>query len=154
MMAHQLVIGVSSCVITQKVNIKNTYRLTSNRHHLTHWDRETHICISDLTFIGSDNSLSPGRCQAIIWTNAGLLLTGPLGILIKIQTFSFMEMHLKMSSAKERLFRLDINVLTPIASWTKWTPFSRGAWSKTQKEHYLILIKISINFVLKGCNWQ
>ena len=38
----------------------------------------THICIGDLIIIGSDNGLSPGRCQAIIWTNAELLLNGPL----------------------------------------------------------------------------
>ena len=43
---------------------------------LTHWGRVTHICISNLTIIGSDNSLLPGRCQAIIWTNAGILLIG------------------------------------------------------------------------------
>ena len=30
--------------------------------------------------IGSDNGLSPARHQAIIWTNAGVLLIGPLGI--------------------------------------------------------------------------
>ena len=35
------------------------------------------ICISELTIIGSDNGLSPGRRQAIIWTNAGILLIGP-----------------------------------------------------------------------------
>ena len=29
--------------------------------------------------IGSDNRLSPIRCQAIIWTNAGILSIGPLG---------------------------------------------------------------------------
>ena len=29
--------------------------------------------------IGSDNGLSPDQCQAIIWTNAGILLIGPLG---------------------------------------------------------------------------
>ena len=46
--------------------------------HLTHWGRVTHICISKLTIIGSDNGLSPGGCQAIIWTNAGLLLIAPL----------------------------------------------------------------------------
>ena len=49
--------------------------------------------------------LSSIRCQAIIWTNAGLLAIGSLGtnfseILIKIQNFSFKKMHLKMSSAK------------------------------------------------------
>ena len=30
-----------------------------------------HICVDKLTIIGSDNGLSPGRRQAIIWTNAG-----------------------------------------------------------------------------------
>ena len=29
--------------------------------------------------IGSDNGLSPGRHQAIYWTNAGILLMGHLG---------------------------------------------------------------------------
>ena len=33
-----------------------------------------HICVSKLTIIGSDNGLSPGRRQAIIWTNAEMLL--------------------------------------------------------------------------------
>ena len=41
---------------------------------LTHWGRVTHICVSNLTIIGSDNGLSTGRRQAIIWTNAGILL--------------------------------------------------------------------------------
>ena len=41
---------------------------------LTHWGRMTHICVDNLTIIGSDNGLSPGRRQAIIWTNAGILL--------------------------------------------------------------------------------
>ena len=33
---------------------------------LTHWGRATHICVGNLTIIGSDNGLSPGRRQAII----------------------------------------------------------------------------------------
>ena len=83
---------------------------------LTHWGRVTHICVGKLTVIGSDNGLSPDRRQAIIWTNAGLLLIGPLGtnfseILIKILTFSFKKMRLKVSSAKRRPFCLDLNVL-------------------------------------------
>ena len=57
---------------------------------LTHWGWVTHICISKLTIISSDNGLSSDRHRAIIWTNAGILLIGPLGtsfseILIKIQ---------------------------------------------------------------------
>ena len=67
---------------------------------LTHWGRVTHVCVGKLIIIGSDNGLSPGRRQAIIWTIAGILLIGPLGtnfseILIGIQTFSFKKMHLE-----------------------------------------------------------
>ena len=47
-------------------------------NNLTHWGRVTHICVSKITIIGSDNGLSPGRRQAIIWTNVGILLIGPL----------------------------------------------------------------------------
>ena len=59
----------------------------------------THTCVGNLTIIGPDNGLSPDRRQAIIWTNAVILLIGPLGtnfseILIGIQTFSFKTMHL------------------------------------------------------------
>ena len=60
-----------------------------------------HICVGKLNIIGSDNSLSPGWRQAIIWTNAGIWLIRHLRtnfseILIEIYTFSFKEMHLKM----------------------------------------------------------
>ena len=48
-------------------------------HYLTHWGRMTHICVTNLTIIGSNNGLSPGRHQAIIWTDDGILLIGPLG---------------------------------------------------------------------------
>ena len=74
-------------------------------------------CVSKLTIIGSDNSLLPGQCQAIIWTNAGILLIGPLEtnfseILIEIHTFSFKKMHLKMLSGKLRPYWVGLNVLT------------------------------------------
>ena len=76
----------------------------------------THICVSKLTIIGSDNGLSPDRRQAIIWTNAGILLIGPLGanfseILIEILAFSFKKMDLKVSSVKRRPLCLGLNVL-------------------------------------------
>ena len=83
---------------------------------LTHWGWVTHICISKLTIIVSDNGLLPGRCQAIIWTNAGLLSIGPLGtniseILLAMHTFSFKKMHLKMLSGKWRPSCLSLSVL-------------------------------------------
>ena len=59
---------------------------------LTHGGRVTHICVGKLAIIVSDNGLSAGRRQAIIWSNAGILLIGPLGtnfneIKIEIHTF-------------------------------------------------------------------
>ena len=83
---------------------------------LTHWGGVTHICGSTPTIIGSDNGLSPGWRQAIIWTNAGILSTGPVGtnfieILMEILIFSFQKMSLKVSSAKWR-FCLGLNVWT------------------------------------------
>ena len=65
--------------------------------------------LSKLSILGSDNGLSPGRRQAIIQTNAGILFIWPFGtnfseILIEINTFSFKKMHLKMSSGKWRPF--------------------------------------------------
>ena len=45
----------------------------------THLGQVTHICISKLTITGSDNGLSSGPHQATIWTNAGILLNGPMG---------------------------------------------------------------------------
>ena len=75
-----------------------------------------HICVSNLTIIGSDNGLSPGRRQAITWTNVRILLIGPLGsnfieMSIEIHTFSFKKIHLKMLSGKWRPFCLGLNVL-------------------------------------------
>ena len=79
----------------------------------------THICVSKLTMIGSDNGLSPGRRQAIIWTNAGILLIGSWGtnfseILVAIQTFSFKKIRLKMSSGKCRPLYVGLEVATPV----------------------------------------
>ena len=113
-------IGIS----TSQQNIKNiiTYVVTGI---LTHWGRVTHICVGKLSIIGSDNGLSPKRRQAIIWTNAGILLIGPLGtnfseILIEIQTFSLKKIRLKMSSAKCCSFRLGLNVLSHASAKILW----------------------------------
>ena len=74
---------------------------------LNHWGRLTHM--------RPDNGLSPGRRQAIIWTNVGILLIGPLGtkfsgIIIEIYIFSFKQMHLKLSPGNRRQFCLGLNV--------------------------------------------
>ena len=84
---------------------------------LTHWGWVTHMCVSNISIIGSDNGLSPGRRWAIIWTNIVILLIEPLAtsfseILIRIHTFSFRKIHLKMSSGKWRPCCLGLNVLS------------------------------------------
>ena len=80
-----------------------------------------YICVSYLTTTGSDNGLSPVWCQAIIRTNAGILLTGSSWtkfseILLEIHTFSFTKGHFNISSVKWRPFRFSLNVLNKTKS--------------------------------------
>ena len=102
------------------------YGIVLTKVALTHWGRVTHICISKLSIIGSDNGLSPGRCKAITWTNAGILLIGSLGtklneILIEINKFSFKKIHFKQSFGKWQPFCLRLDVLITHATY-KTTP--------------------------------
>ena len=62
-------------------------------NELTHWGRVTHRCVSKLTIISSDNGLSPGRRQAIIWTNAGTMLIGPLGTNFSKSLIGILHFH-------------------------------------------------------------
>ena len=116
---------------------------------LTHWGRVMHICVGNLTSIGSDNGLLPGRRQAIIWINAEILLIGALGtnfseILIKILTFSLKKMCWKVSSEKRRPFCLGVNVLTP------WEYFN-DQLDIFKKIHGLIILVSPGNFG-KSCS--
>ena len=82
----------------------------------THSGRVMHICVNKLTIIGSADGLLPGQCQAIIWTNDGILSIELLGtnfsqIVSAIQTFSFKKMHLKISSGNWRPFCFSLSVL-------------------------------------------
>ena len=97
------------------LSLKTAYKIQTTI--LTHWGRVTHICVSKLAIIGSVNGLSPDRRQAIIWTNAGMLLIVTLRtnfneILIEIHIISFKNIHLKKSSGEWRPFCLGLNVLT------------------------------------------
>ena len=104
------------CWILIQIGGKCSVRKDWQMNSLNSLRPSEHICVGKLTIIGSDNGLSPERRQAIIWTNAGILLIGPLGtnfseILIEIQTFS-----LKMSSAKCCSFCLGLNVLIQVST--------------------------------------
>ena len=93
-------------ISVQKANV-------TRRQSLTLWGRVTYICVCKQAIIGSDNGLSPGRCQTI-WANTGVLLIGDLGtnfnaISSKIYTFSWMKIHMQMSSANWWAFCLGLN---------------------------------------------
>ena len=97
---------------------------------LTHWGRVMHICVGNLTIINSDNGLLPGRRQAIIWTNAGILSIGPMGtnfgeISIAILIFLFKKMHLKVLSVKWQPFWLGLNGL----NW-RWYWLFQNYWAQ------------------------
>ena len=89
---------------------------------LTDIIRVTHICVSKITLIDSDNGLSPGRHQAIIWSNVEILLirtieTNFREILIEFHEFSFRKMHLKMLSAKWFKWSRHQYVNTLVPAW-------------------------------------
>ena len=80
----------------------------------THWGRAAHVCVSKLTVIGLNNSLSPGRHQYIIKSNDRILVIGPLRtnvgeILIESHKFWFEKIQFYISSAKQQSFGLGLN---------------------------------------------
>ena len=108
----------------------------------------THICVNKLTIIGSDNGLSPGQRQAIIWTNAGILkkkkkdagilLTEHLRtnfseILNEIDTFSFKKIYLQMLSGKWWPFCLGLNVLNNSAWVMEMADMFQNVMQKNNK---------------------
>ena len=125
--------------------------------NITHWGRVTHMCISKLSIIGSDNGLSPDRRQAIIWTNAGILLIGTLGInfndfFFEIHTISFKNIHLKMSSGTWHPFCLGINVFMHEFGisiiWLSGSSFS----TFTTDLSYLLLIRPNLSAIITNVN--
>ena len=80
----------------------------------THWGRVTHICVNNLALNGSKNGLPPFRCQAMISTDADLLLIGPLGLdFVVIWNEIFVqENNFTISNTKRQPFYPVINVLT------------------------------------------
>ena len=145
----KLLIIWSTCLISLIGHCKKAlWTLEHTKNLLTHWGRVTHICVSKLTIIGSDNGLSPVRRQTIIWTNAGILLIGTLErnvsvILSEIPAFSFKKMYLKVSSGKWRSCCLGLNVLKQLCkpkfnvSQTVWSNKSRRQTRKIRKSNYV-----------------
>ena len=96
------------------INLITVSDCRAHFHYLTRWGQVMHTCVSKLTIIDSDNGLSPGRHQAIIWTNAGMWLIRTLGtncseILSKIHICSFKKM--RKCRLRKWPFCLHLNVL-------------------------------------------
>ena len=123
--------------------------INSQMNTLTHWGRVTHTCVRNLAIIGSDNGLSLDRRQAITWTNAGILLIGPLGtnfseILIKIHAFSFKQIQLK-KSAKQRPFCLSLDILKSYnVSIYLIQSSTRNMWEIVSRSHLGINIPLQL----------
>ena len=96
------------------------YIMILHQYDLTHWGRVTHICVSKLTIMGSDSSLSPGLpapshylnqwWNIVNWTL--IKSTNFSEILIVIYTSTFKKLQFTMSSGKWRPFCLVLNVLS------------------------------------------
>ena len=92
---------------------------------LTHWGRVTHICVSKVIIIGSDNGLLPGQHQAIVWTSAEILLIPTLGT-------NSSKISSKMNTGQENAFGNVVCEMAAILSWpqhaqcVKWAP---GLWN-------------------------
>ena len=97
-------------ILTTRYNEVHIHNEVHIRLKLIEAERRIYASVN-YAIIGPDNALSPDRRQAIIRTNAGILLIGPLGtnfseIFIEIHTFSFNKIHLKISYGKWRTFCL------------------------------------------------
>ena len=109
---------------------------------------------------GSENGLSPDRHQAIIWTNAGLVLikstrTNFCEIWIKVKQFLSKKINLKISSSNWRLFFLDLNVLTLSQSqWENLDDFCYLTHWNWHKMAYISQKTFSYSFSsMKNLSW-
>ena len=70
MMRAVLQTNFSNCIL------RNSFHYICTRHWCVLFYRGSlepiYICVSELDIVGSDNGLTPGRHQAIIWTNDGI----------------------------------------------------------------------------------
>ena len=119
---------------------------------------DAYIYVSKLTIIGSDNGLSPGQRQAIIWTNAGILLTGSLVTHFNETLTQFIYFHSRKSFWKCRLENSASMSQPQCVNW----PFVRGTvdrWWIPYKG--LVTWSFDVSFVVgenkllnKQHNWQ
>ena len=130
----------------------------------------THICISKLTITDSDYALSLGRRQAIIWTNARILLNRHLGtnlseILIEICIFFNSRKCVRMSAVAYEITSISIvqvqikqNIKAP-RHWPLQEEFTGDRWIPRKKaasnaENVSIRWRHYVKFVEGTSSWM
>ena len=77
----------------------------------------THICVNKLIIIGPNNDLSPGRRQAIIWTNGDTLLIEPLGTIFSEILFKIYALFIQENAFENVVWKISANLHRP--QWVK-----------------------------------
>ena len=117
----------------------------------------THICISKLTTINSDNGLSPGRHQVIIWANARWNIVNSnfrnkLQWNLKRNSYIFTKKYIEKNTLKWRPLCLGLNVLT-LDPWIKLIRFDkRGTKVITRHTLNITLFRLGSTIIFHGLN--
>ena len=121
-------------ILTSSLFSVRVGRIINNPHYvLTHWDRVTHICVGKLAIIGLDNGLSPGRRQAIIWTDSGIVLIGPLRNKLQWNFIRHSYSFIKENALKNVVFEMASILSRPQCvndyfCWFVWPISFRVTW--------------------------
>ena len=147
---------------------KEVVELGTTRRQLTHWGRVTHICVGKLTIIGSDNGLLPERRQDIIWTNAEILLIGPLGtnfseilnrnsnIFIEENTFENVVCEMLFISSRPPCVKIACSGLMPYslcALWCSWIVLIVYQWFDHVTDHIWYTLPFLYHKLFCGWYW-
>ena len=125
-----------------------------NGFHYRERNLMCHLQLGQLFCIGSN--VAPSWCQAIIWTNAEILLIRTLGtelsvILIGIHISSFKKKHLNWSPAKWRPFCLGLSVLT-LNAWVRIISDELGQYDAPTWYNKIIRGRSSLQWRHNGCD--
>ena len=82
---------------------------------LTYFRSCTGLAFEEVTHWGWDNGLSPGRRQAIIWTNVGISLIGPLGT-----NFSEILHEIEEENAFENVWKMAAIMPQCVKRYLQW----------------------------------
>ena len=134
-----------------------------DRHSYCSTDEDKHAMSMSYNVNGmnpiivSNNGLSPGRHQTIIWINSGPLLIGPLHTFqwkLKKNTIFIQKTNLKLSSTKYRSFCASLNALMKKSDLQCWRWMKKSASCRSPTEAILTrLVPRSAMVTHPGAHW-